>query len=105
MECEGVGFIHGVATVAGDNVVLVGVALSHLRHKRFPDSGTRSRRHFQRGFVPAVEISHDINLLGIGRPDCEVRSSLSVHFNRVSAKVVIQLNVAAFIEQVEVVIA
>ena len=52
---------------------------------------------------PLVEVSYDVYLLGIRGPDPEVDPILAVHLNRVRAELLVELEVFAFFEEVDVV--
>src|SRR5262245_53070328 len=54
---------------------------------------------------PAVEAAHDEDLFGVGGPDGEVRSCSAVDRADVGSKPLVQLDVASFVKEVEIVIA
>ena len=56
------------------------------------------------GFIPAVEITDDRDSLRVGRPDGEIGSRLAAIVDRMSAEFFVQVEVAAFIEQVAIVV-
>ena len=55
--------------------------------------------------VPAIEGARHEDLLGVRRPHGKIGPLRAVHFARVRAHVLVELDVAAFVKQVEVVIA
>jgi len=56
------------------------------------------------GFVPAVEIADDGDALGVGGPDAEKRAGRPLRLAETGAELVVKAAVAAFVEEVEVVV-
>src|SRR5262249_21604512 len=94
-EGRGGGLVHAGAVVAGDDVVLVVGPPADARDEAFPDArvGARLQRLLGRG--PAVEVAHDVDLLGAGGPYGEVGAGDAVHDARVGPELVVKAGVAA----------
>ena len=56
------------------------------------------------GFVPAIEIADDENLLGVGRPYGELRAHCVAVGNDVGTELVVEPKVTALIKKVDIVV-
>src|SRR5215475_10500644 len=105
MNGKGIGFIDLISVVTRYHVVLVGLAMPDVRDEIFPDSGRTSRIKWMLLVVPAVESTNHRNLLGVGCPHREIRALGSIYFPDMRAQTLVQLDMRAFVKQVEIVIA
>src|SRR5205085_2427614 len=72
---------------------------------RLPDSGLSARKQRVAAFVPVIEIADDRNLTRVWRPDGEGRAdNRSLLDDGMRSQLVIQLEMIALVEQVEVLI-
>ena len=104
MKGKGIGLVHPITVVSRYHMVFVRLSFANLRNERFPNSRLAARMKFMTGLVPAVEVPHHVHLLRIRRPNRKIGARNSVHRSRVSAEPLVQLNVTAFVKQVEIVI-
>ena len=56
------------------------------------------------GFVPAIEIAHDENLLGVRRPDGEVCSRSTILVGGPGAELVVESKMVPFVKEVDIII-
>ena len=105
MECKGVGLVHPVAAYIGLDMVLVEGALAEAGDEALPDTGITARSQPGAPLCPLIEIPCNINVMCVGRPDGEVSAVVSIPGNRVGPQLVIEAQVAALVEKVEVIFA
>ena len=88
-----------------DDVILVARARADAGNEAFPDAGRPARISGWLALVPAVEVADDGDVAcAFGRPDGEVGAGLTPStVRRVGAELVVQAEVAALVEQVQVV--
>ncbi len=102
-EAERVGLLgDGAADLRGD-VVLVERALAEARDEALPDA--RAVPAGPEGMAagrPAVEVADDGDALGVRRPDGELRPRTAAGLHEVGAELVVELEVVAFFEEVDV---
>jgi hypothetical protein len=57
-----------------------------LRDKAGPDAGRSGGPEGMRGFVPAVEVSYDLHLEGVGRPHGKARAARALGRDQVRSE-------------------
>ena len=104
VEAQGIGLFGagGAADLRGDGVLVEG-ALAGAGDEALPDAGAVPARGqgMARG-VPAVEVADHGDALGVGRPDGELRAVAAVDGQGMSAELVVELEVVAFFEEIDV---
>ena len=105
MKRERIGLIDLVPVVARYHMVFVCIALSNPGNKCLPDARLAPWLELMAGLVPAVEPPHDIHLLRVGCPHSEIGARGAVHCHRVRPEMIVQPDVAAFVKEIQVVIA
>jgi len=75
----GIRLLHGLSAELGLDGVLVEVAMADPGEESLPDPGGVAQVQRSAPVLPVVEVPDDGNLVGVGRPDREVSSPLSVH--------------------------
>src|SRR5690606_5233465 len=103
-EPDGVRLLGAVAVVPGLDMVLVEVALADAGDEALPDPGAAARPERVRRAVPAVELAHDGDLFGVGRPDGEIGAGDAVDRELVRPEAAVEVEVAALVEEVDVVL-
>src|SRR6267143_4803338 len=104
MKRKWVRFVHSIAVVTRYHVVFVGIAMPDLWNKALPDARLAARIQLVARLVPTVERAHDINLFRIRGPYGEVGAFGSIDNPCMRAQTLVQLQVAAFVKEVQVVI-
>ncbi len=104
-EGEGVGLVHPVAAEAGGYMVLVGAALLRPRDQSLPDPRASPGAEGMAFLVPPVEVAHHADALSVGGPHGKVRPLPRARPHRMRAQLLIQAEVGALVEEVEVLIA
>ena len=74
----------------------------HSRYKNFPDPGTSQSAHHVPSSIPAVEVSHHADALGIRSPDGKGRAGDPIDTPRMSAEHAIGLVVLSLTEEMKV---
>src|SRR5258705_11870224 len=100
MEGERVCFVNAVIVVTRYHMELVGFPLTNMWYKNFPYTGISHRVYGMARLVPAVKTSCQIHALRVRSPHREVRSGDAVDDAMLRAHLLVQLEVAAFVEQV-----
>jgi hypothetical protein len=103
VDAEGVGLVDAVAVVLALDVVLVDGASAQTLDEAFPNAGALGGLERVLAGFPAVEIADDGDALGVGRPDAEGDALLAVAGRRVGAEVLVEAEVGALVEEVDVV--
>jgi len=104
-ERKRVRLVDPVAMVPGDDVVFVDGATAQAGDKTFPNAGTVFPDLQGMGcLVPVVEVAHDGNLLGVGSPQGEMSSGDAPDTDKVSPHLFEEGKVAAFLEEIDVVV-
>src|SRR5262245_43266530 len=85
-------------------MIFVDIALPYMRNKSLPDSGGAARLKLMTFVIPSVEGAGYRNPFRIGRPYSEIDALNAVDVSQMRPKAFVQLQVAAFIEQVQIVI-
>ncbi len=104
-EGEGIPLVHLVAAVAGDDAVFVKRPVAEARHKSLPDP--RAVLPDPQGVafgVPAVEVPHHRDPLGIGGPHGKEHPRLSPRIQDVGAKLLVEPKMGPLLEEVDVVV-
>ncbi len=103
-ESVGIRLIDLVVVLAGNDVIFVMTPRSNAGDKRFPNSGLPSRMERMTFLIPAVEVAHDEHLPGARRPDGKMSSGDSGFAVHVSAELFIKPRMAAFVEEIKILI-
>ena len=103
VDGERISLLDFVAAVPRLDPVLVPCPGADARHEPFPDAGAAPRPQRVRAAVPAVEVADHADARGTGRPDREVGARHAIVRHDVRAQLVVQPQVAAFVEQEQVV--
>ena len=103
VEGERVGLLDAIVSVAGLDPVFVCRPLAEARDQALPDSGRVPWLEGMRRAVPAVEVADDRDSPRVGRPHGEVSTRDAVMVYKVRAEMVVQPQVAALVEQEQVV--
>src|SRR5215475_9673796 len=98
MKSKRVGFVYVIVSESRCDMKLVGISLLDLRNEGLPDTRTAARVHRMTGLVPSIEVSHDVDVLGVRRPYGEIGSGLAPQNPLVCAKFFKQPRVGAFVE-------
>src|SRR5215468_6280614 len=104
-EAEGVSLVSAVAMVIRLDVKLVERPLAHAGHEAFPDAGTPTRPKYMSLRVPLIERANDGNFACVRSPHTKTRSWAAPRIHHVSPEFFVHAVVAAFVEQVEVLLA
>ncbi|GIW53731.1 MAG: hypothetical protein KatS3mg082_0135 [Nitrospiraceae bacterium] len=83
---------------------LYSVPLPMCGDKAFPDAGTVAWMQEVTVLVPAVEVPDHRNPFRVRRPDREIRPLDAVDHGRMCAELVVEVEVRAFVEKVQIVI-
>ena len=102
VKCERVRLVDAVGHVARGDVILVVRALPDIFDVALPHTRVADRLQRMRTLVPAVKIANQGNALRVGRPDGEVRAAAAFAFRNVRAQLVVEAQVRALVEQVDV---
>src|SRR3990172_6619613 len=105
MECKRVGLVGPIAAMSRGDVILVDGAFSRTRYETLPDSRSVARAEGMGGVIPAVEITNHVHRSGVGSPDGEVGSLLSLRLVKTRAQFFVETKVVSFVEEVNVVVA
>ena len=95
------------AQLAGvrEDLELVAAALTHVGDEELPDAARAERPHRMGVAVPEVEITHDVDAAGGGRPNGKGRSCDVLMDLRMGAEQVVDALVAALADQIQVELA
>ena len=104
MKCKWVRFVDFIAVVTRYHMVFVGIAMPNMWNKALPDARLAARIQLVAGLVPTVKRAHNINLFRIRRPYGEVGAFGSIDDACMRAKTLVQLQVTAFVKEVQIVI-
>src|SRR5690606_25155139 len=99
------GLLHDVPVVARLDAILVHRAFAQAGDETLPDARTRARIHRRGGVIPAVEVAHHRHPPGRGRPHGEGDAGFAMAAGEVRAELLVQAEVRALVEQIDVVIA
>src|SRR5262249_42297356 len=105
VKSKRVGFVDLIVVVPRYHMIFVGVARPDFRNEAFPNSGRSAWMKKMSGIIPSIERTHHGDFRGIGCPNSEIHSVGSVDLDRMGTEPVVQFDVAAFVKQVEIVIA
>jgi len=94
-----------VAVDVGGDVELVVGAGRDVRREALPDSRRAAGPQRVASGIPAVEVADDGDIAGVRCPDGEVDAVGAVGAHRVGAELVVEVEVRALIEEVQVVVA
>src|SRR5690349_4710220 len=100
MEGKRVGFVDAVIVVTRYYMELVGLSLTDSWDKHIPYTGISHRVHRMARLVPAVKIPRQKHAFRIGSPDGEVCSGHAVHNAALRTHLLVQLQMAAFVEKI-----
>src|SRR5262249_12341213 len=90
---------------ARDNVELIESPFTHVRNKTFPDARVSSGMQWMTLDVPAVKVSDDRYLCGVGGPDGEVGPWRATGTHEGCPELFVEPVVGALIEVMQVVVA
>jgi hypothetical protein len=97
--------IYLVAFIAGGDVIFVNSPLTYPGNKSFPYPGLSPGAKRMAGSIPAVKVTYDRYLFGVGCPHCKICPFLVIYGQWVGAQFLIQLEVRALVEKVEVIVS
>ncbi len=101
---ERIGLVHLIAIEAREDVVLVESSFGHLGKKTFPDAGLPLGAERVAPFVPAIEVSHDGDLLGIGRPHGEIGAASTAGLDGMGPQLFVEAKMTSLVEEIEIVV-
>src|SRR5262249_33748428 len=108
-EGERVRLLHLVVVVMRDNAILVDSSRPDARHDILPDPRLSKCVKRMTRLVPTVEVADEEDLARVGRPHAERGADQLAaggrSEDRVSTKFVIELEMAALVEEIEVLVA
>ena|SRR6186713_395141 len=104
MKREWIRLVCLVSVESRYDVILVGLAGLKFRNEGFPYSGLPQRLHGMTFDIPAIEAAYNGNAFRIWRPDGEVHSIDAIHCMAMSAKMPVKADVAALVEEIEIMI-
>jgi len=102
---HGIGLLGLAHAARTDNVVLIAGAGRQPRHEQFPDARGVARSHGMTACIPCVEVADHGHALGVGRPDREAHAFHAFDGHGIGAKRIGQLEMASFVEQMQVKLA
>jgi hypothetical protein len=97
-EAVRVGLIDAIATVFGDNMVLIWTPHFDPGQKAFPNARLSSGLQGMAALVPAVKIAHHIHVRRIGSPDSKIRALSLTKAQGMRPELFIEARVCALIE-------
>ena len=101
-ECKGVALERHAVASRTDDLVLVECAFADARQKQLPDPGLDAPSHRVAAAVPGIEVAHDADAAGIGRPYREDDARYAVDDDRMCAEPLVEPLMAAFGEQMRI---
>src|SRR2546428_7250724 len=96
-----VGFVHAISPVSRANMIFVDGSPLDLGNKAFPDARLAARLQ-RMAVLPAIKISHHIDLHCIGSPDSKIRPTRPIASQRMRPDLFIQTAVRALVEVVQI---
>src|SRR6266540_5298147 len=105
VERKRVSLVCRIPVVARDDVVLIMGSFPNPPEKPFPDSGSAVQMQEMLRFGPSVEVAHHRNLLGVRCPHGEMGSLHAIQNSGMSPQPLIEMEMRALIEEVDVFIA
>ena len=85
-------------------MVLVKCPLADSREKSLPNTRLPLGSETVAAVIPAVEIAHDRNLLGIGRPDGKMSAAGPLMVDPMSAEFAGESKMAALVKKIKIVV-
>ena len=104
-EREGIGLIHAISMAIRVDVEFVKRAVLCAGHKSLPHAGGCPRLQTIGFRIPAIKATHNGYVARIGGPDAEHGSRLAIAGRQMRAHSVVDTVVAAFVEEIEVLIS
>jgi len=104
MKREWIRLVCLVSVEARYDVIFVRLAGLKFWNEGFPNSGLPEGLHGMALDIPAIEGAYDRNAFRIWCPDGEVHAIDAIHGMAMSAKMPVKADVAAFVEEIEIVL-
>ena len=101
-KSQRIGLFNLVTELGGADVELVKCALLDAGDKAFPDSRRTASLEWMGLRAPSIEVSNHRHITGVGGPDAEDGALGPIGFHRMSAHLLVNAIVAAFVEQIKI---